>query len=665
MTLATLLPALLSCPAARAQDAAPGEEEPPPHEEAGEVVVVTGTRTERPLSESVVVTDVITREQVLESGASDASEVLETVPGVEVVRSFRGAGVRMQGLDPQYVLILVDGKRVIGRRDGVVDLSRIPAERIERIEVVKGAASALYGSDAIGGVINIITRQPDQGLSSQAVASYGSRDTVDASETLGLRRESWAAGLSFGLHRTDGYDWDPSDEQTDGNAASQLSGEGDLDWKLSPAVRLLLDGGYRLRDSSGVDVVSAATFDRRNLTEDTSLRLGAELLPGQASKLSISATGNLFRDQYSLDQRGGSDLDVYEDSRELLGQLDAQWDQVLGGRQVLTLGGEGLRETLDSPRLSEPGERWRGAVFAQDAITLGPRDQLEVVPSARLDADSWFGLHPAPRLALRWDAAERLSLRINGGMGFRAPDFKEMFLLFENPSAGYQVQGNPDLRPETSLGLSGGVEAAPSRALTLRLDGWYTDLQDLITIDFVRDATASSPAAYSYVNVARAWTTGGEVVARLRLSRVLATDLGYTLTLTYDRDAARPLDGRAPHRGTFGLTARSPWLLAEATLRGEVVGPTRFYVDEDADGVEEALDTDPYANLKLRVEKTVLPRAWQRREGQGAGLPAGLRLFGGVDNLLNAGDALYIHLDPRLFYGGLVLDLPVPGGASP
>ena len=132
----------------------------PDDDEPGEVMVVTGSRTARALSESIVTTDVVTQEQILDSGASDASEVLETVPGVVVTRSFRGAGVQMQGLDSQYVLILINGKRMIGRKDGVMDLSRIPAERIERIEIVKGAASALYGSDAIGGVINIITRQP-------------------------------------------------------------------------------------------------------------------------------------------------------------------------------------------------------------------------------------------------------------------------------------------------------------------------------------------------------------------------------------------------------------------------------------------------------------------------------------------------------------------------
>lgn len=649
LILVALLPA-------RAQDPPASDEDEGDEEGPGEVMVVTGSRTARALSDSIVTTDVVTQEQILDSGASDASEVLETVPGVVVTRSFRGAGVQMQGLDSQYVLVLVNGKRMIGRKDGVVDLSRIPAERIERIEIVKGAASALYGSDAIGGVINIITREPQDPLSSQTVASYGSRNTVDLSETVGIRRDAWSGGLNLGYHATDGYDWDPSDAQTDGNWARQVSGEGDVDLKLSPSLRVLADGGYRLRDSRGVDQVQAATFDRRNLTEDGNLRVGTEILPGERSRLAVDLTGSIYRDQYSQDQRGSDALDQYEDSRELGTQLDLQWDQVIG-RNVLSVGAEGLYQGLVSPRLTQEGERWRGAVFAQDELRLGLRDQWAFVPSVRVDTDSWFGTHPTPRLATRWDATEDLALRLSAGWGFRAPSFKEMFLLFENPTAGYLVQGNPDLQPETSLGVTGGFEAGLADRLSLRLEGFYNDLDDLITIEFVEEATSTTPAAYTYVNVAEALTTGGEASIRLRLDRVLSTDLGYTYTHTWDRTAQRALDARAPHRGTFGMTARSLTLLLEGTLRGEIVGPTTFFLDEDGDGTEEAFATDPYANLKLRVEKTILPRALG---GTGRILPAGLRIFAGVDNLLDAGDALYIHLDPRLFYGGLVFDLPVP-----
>ena len=621
-----------------------------PQDESGEVMVVTETRTARPLSESIATTDVVTREQIEESGASDAAEVLETLPGVQVTRSFRGAGIRMQGLDPRYTLVLVDGERVIGTTDGVVDLARIPAERIERIEIVRGAASALYGSDAVGGVVNIITREPAAPLSSQTLVSYGSRNTLDASEAVGANRDDWDAALQLGYHRTDGYDWDPGDLQTDGNAVEEFSAGGDAELDVTADLELALDASYRIQDSRGIDQTGAATFDRQNLTEDASARIGGTQL-GPRSKTQFHASGSLYRDQYALDQRGASDLDQYEDSRETLAQLDAQRDQVWG-TQVLTIGAEIARASLVSPRLSEDGLRDRGAVYAQDEWRA--TDDLTLVPSGRVDVDSWFGTHATPRLATRWDASDALALRAGAGWGFRAPTFEEMFLSFSNPSAGYQVAGNPDLEPETSVGATAGAEWAASTRLQLRLDGFYTELHDLVTIELVDDATTSTPAEYSYVNVASAWTAGGATDLRVRLGEALHADLGYSYTATRDRDLERPLDGRAPHRGTFGITARWAKALAEATLRGEVVGPTTFFVDEDGDGAEDEVVADPYVNAKVRVEKAILPRII----GPEADGTVGLRVFAGVDNVLDAGDSLYVHLDPRLFYGGVLLDLP-------
>lgn len=125
-------------------------------------IVVTGSRGERRLKDSTVATEVISRKKIEASGARNAAEVLETQLGIDVVPFFGGSRVRMLGLDSQYVLILIDGERISGRLNNAVDLSRFKVQNIERIEIVKGASSALYGADAIGGVINLITREADK-----------------------------------------------------------------------------------------------------------------------------------------------------------------------------------------------------------------------------------------------------------------------------------------------------------------------------------------------------------------------------------------------------------------------------------------------------------------------------------------------------------------------
>jgi outer membrane receptor for ferrienterochelin and colicins len=131
-------------------------------EDAGQLqeVVVTGSRNEQKLSDAPVATEVITREQIERSGAQDLGELLEEHPGIRIVRQPQtGATIQMQGLDSKYVLVLIDNQRTVGRIASTNDLSRIAAEDIERIEIVKGPSSALYGSDAIGGVVHIITKK--------------------------------------------------------------------------------------------------------------------------------------------------------------------------------------------------------------------------------------------------------------------------------------------------------------------------------------------------------------------------------------------------------------------------------------------------------------------------------------------------------------------------
>jgi outer membrane receptor protein involved in Fe transport len=113
-------------------------------------VVVTGTRSERRLAEAPVATEVISRREIEASGARTVGDLLEKHPGLEVLRTFGGQQLRIQGLDPEYVLVLIDGQRAIGRIGGGIDLARFPVGAVERIEIVKGASSALYGSDRDG-----------------------------------------------------------------------------------------------------------------------------------------------------------------------------------------------------------------------------------------------------------------------------------------------------------------------------------------------------------------------------------------------------------------------------------------------------------------------------------------------------------------------------------
>ena len=609
----------------------------PEDEEAGAELVVTATRTATARADAPVAVELITREDIVASGAENLADLLEGQPGLDVERSYLGAALRMQGMNPDQVLILVDGERVLGAKDGVIDLGRFPVENIEQVEIVKGPGSALYGADAMGGVVNLITRAPDEPLRADLHLRGGARGTADASASVEAKGERLSGQLLAGLHQSDGYDLTPQDEATTASAFQQWDVSGQGRAALGPNLSVAARGSGMRRNLQGVEVSGGgAVLDRLSTIEELQLGLTPRLLLGARSMLTLGASGSLYREQQLVDQRGATALDTYEDHQERLGELSAQLDRATGERHLLTVGAEAMGVSMESPRLDGgAGARGRAALFVQDVWRVPGVSGLSVVPGARLELDSWYGFVPTPKLALRWQAAPSLTLRVSAGTGYRAPSFKELLLRFENPGAGYVVQGTPTLRPETSRSLQLGAEWAASDTVRLSANVFHNDLRDLITITTLKAASTGQPAQYAYTNVASAWTAGLELAAQSQPAPWLDLKLTYTLTESRDQSLQQPLEGRARHRGTAQAGIDLQKLGVSAQARAALVGARPLTGDSDGDGVPDPIEAPAYAALDLRVEKQI----W----GRGA-------VAVGVDNLLNAGDPTLLTMPPRLVY---------------
>lgn len=612
----------------------------PPDDPDEQVVVVTGTRTERRLADSPVITEVITRQDIEASGAEDLAGVLEEHPGMDVNRSnISGASLRIQGLDPQYVLILVNGERVGGRVNGAVDLSRIPVGDIQRVEIVRGPSSALYGADAIGGVVNVITRRPVLPWEGEAHARYGMLDTVDTSVRGAMVRGPVSASVTAGYRHRDSFDLDPSSVATNGSGYDSGTAAGRFEWRPRPSFSLVVSGDWLMRHQRGVDGgAEGAVYDRQNLTETFSVSVAPEYRfgPRLASRVRAGAWFTSYRDQYSLDQRGSNALDQFQETRNRIGQLSLQVDHDLGRGHLLTVGAEGYYESLAADRLSSgQGDRQRGAVFLQDQWTLrATLPRLVIVPGVRLDVDSQFGAAPTPKLQVRFDPHRTVALRATYGWGFRAPSFQELLLLFENPGVGYVVAGNPGLRAETSRSVNLSVEWRPKGWLWLSANLFRNDIDDLIDTVLVPRANPAEAQRYTYRNISSAWTMGSELSLRLRPRAGVVFDVGYTLMATRDLTNARPLEGRARHRVNLGMQLRHARSGLELSSRAAVVGPRRFYPET---GPEMAA---PYVSLDVRA-------AWSwSRHGQ---------VFVACDNVLDAGDPRFLLVPPRVAYVGVTL----------
>jgi outer membrane receptor for ferrienterochelin and colicins len=348
----------------------------------------------------------------------------------------------------------------------------------------------------------------------------------------------------------------------------------------------------------------------------------------------LSGNASLYRDQYLHDQRQADALDTYEVTRESLIEGSAQIAHQRGQHRA-ALGGELLREALDSDRLSAPGTRTRGAAYLQDEWRLA-RDQLIVVPAARVDLDSQFGTHAAPRLAARWQATPATVVRGSVGLGHRAPSFKELLLHFENPSVGYVVDGNPDLRPETSRSAQAAVEWRAGSWLWLSTSGFYNGLRELIHAVSLPD-DGSGTLRFGYDNIGRARTAGIEAHATVTRGRA-GLDLGHAFTRARDLDEDRPLEGVPAQRFTATVRWRDP-AGVDAFAAAVVTGRRPFYLSEDP---QMATQGKRRVELRARIAKR---------------FPGGLGGFVGADNLLDAGDAELDRIPPRTFYAGVELHL--------
>ncbi|MCX7632964.1 MAG: TonB-dependent receptor [Turneriella sp.] len=623
-------------------------------------VVLSAQRSESRLADSVTQVEVITKEQIREKGARTLTEVLNNETGFFIQRNFAGDNVQMQGLDSQYLLILRDGERLNGRINGQYDTGRLRVENIERVEIVRGSSSAIYGSDAIAGVVNIITARPHKGMV-DAKLQGGNLGAADATTALVVPLGDFLVRGSAAYRTQQPYRYDDKMVATLGRGINEYGFDSGVEWDFARNWRLAVQGDYSRRRLWGIDTPSSGgIFDRINLTEtaQTSFRLHtrsennsaenstaspvvrddkklAHELKADQGKTDFRINGSytVFRDQFLYDQRGDTALDNYENTRENTYVLHAQVATRVLSLGRLSLGSEGIFENLTTPRI-QPNykDRHRIAGYAQLDSRLA--ENLLLSPGFRYDHDSQFGDYYSPRFGAKWGDQDFI-VRLSFGIGYRSPSFRELYLYFENPSAGYTVQGNSTLRPETSRSVNLGVEWYASRRVSIDSNAYYNDLTNLIQTGAA--GTVGPVTQYSYRNVARALTAGSDNRITIYILRYLKTTLGYSFTFARDLALDRLLEGRPQHRVHWGLY----WHYRGWNVRTMVslIDRRPYYIDVSGAPPSRAPIYSPgYATVDVNLEYMLMN---------------GFSFFAGGENLNSAGDPRYLPLPPARMYAGM------------
>lgn len=502
-------------------------------------VVITGTRTKKTMLDSPVQTRVISRDDIVNSDATNIQELLtQELPGVEYSFAMNQlTHLNFNGFGGQSVLFLVDGERLSGETMDDVDFSRLTMDNVERVEIVSGAASALYGSNAAGGVINIITKTPEEKwrLSVDGRTRLGKREENRYGVNFGLGSKKLYNTVSFVGTNTAGYDATNGDvryaatnyyvHRYYGDRVRSVSDR--LTWMPLDKLRFTFHGGYFFRNRE------TATETLPDHYRD--LNMGARMQWELTKYDNVELSYNF--DQFDKAQHNTvSDLCVRYYSN-VQNSVRALYNHTFGNGDVFTFGGDYMRDyMLNSKTAAGCYRQYSADVFAQYDWNITNR--LEMVGAVRYDYFSENGDHQVtPKLNVRYKLLDNLSLRMGYGMGFRTPTLKEKYYIF-NMVGIWDIVGSNivgyELKPESSHNFNVSAEYG-RKGLYLTGSAYYTIIKNRITpgvprmkADFTGDASMLGTDKWlPYTNIERYDACGFEVAVRKHWSNGLEARLSY------------------------------------------------------------------------------------------------------------------------------------------
>lgn len=432
-------------------------------------VVVTGSRNPSVAEYAPIRVEVL-RPVAGMAEAVTVAELLEESAGV--VQQYRiRSGIQLMGLEPAYTLILLNGQPLTGRVAGVLDLRRLPLGNIERIEVVKGPMSSLYGSTALGGVVNLLTPRPRNGWEGQLQLQHTTRAGSELHARCGYGNQRFSTLLYGFLHSSEPFEvvQDTLRFPYAGFAESAL--QATAFWHPHPAWDLQFDGrlfqsrtrGAFAESYGGQLAVNEGAFRQREWSAAATLAWTY-----RRARLQAGVFANQYEEHYSWDvPQDGSPED---ELRQRLGRLWTQYDLLWNIRYRFTAGAELLLEDVAGTRYPEtPSVRTLAAFTQWEGM---PYEWLSYALSIRWDGTSAYGGHWSPKAALllRPWGERGGQFRFSFGTGFRAPDFRQLFVRFTNrlQGAGYALLGARQLGLELAPERSRAVDAS----VLLLLDDW-------------------------------------------------------------------------------------------------------------------------------------------------------------------------------------------------
>ena len=618
-------------------------------------VVVTGTKNQKTLKDSPVLTQVITSKDIERKSSKDLEDVLTNeIPGLEFSKMGYGSEINIQGLGAKYILFLIDGERVAGETNGNIDYSMINPDNIQRIEFIKGAGATLYGSNAIAGVINIITKQPKSNFNLDINLRYGetskndydSKDykyvlrnhwkqiydkfdlpNINSNINLGFKNVKWFSNTNFNYKSADGYIINNTGSTPD------LYVDGQLDYKIIQKV------GYHNKDLKIIGNFTYYDHDQyvapeRNLNSKTfydykySLSSHYKITNNLNMKLSVSNDKYQKYEWKTIALSESPKVYDYKKNKEYEDNLFTikYLLNYTYKKHIITAGTEYFQEklttdmfenstSLNSKTFSDP------VIYLQDEITI--KDNFKLNLGFRYGYHSEYKSHFTPNVSAKYEAGN-FNYRFNYARGFKSPSLKELFMDWDHLGM-FQIIGSKDLKPETSNHLALSIEHTNSDInLSTSLSASYTDVTDQIgTLSGTRKnpTTGEIQATQSYQNFDHVRNKNIIFMLKKKLFKKFSIKASYSYTHTsniYSRTPKHSATAQIEYdysKNNYGLNIN---------LAGKYRGKREYF-----SGSEDNLKKIEYADIS--TWRLSINQNFKRK----------YKLNFGVDNIFNYTPQLY------------------------
>ncbi|MCX2681861.1 TonB-dependent receptor [Galbibacter sp. EGI 63066] len=649
-----------------------------------EEVIITATRTKRQLSSLPLPVKLVTKKEIERINSMRLGEVLNQQTGLITIPDFGGGeGIQMQGMDSEYTLILIDGMPLIGRSAGTLDVNRITVDNIQQIEIVKGASSGLYGSEALGGVINIITENPKNGFNGKLSSQYGTFNTNDTGVSLGYNNAKVSASIFVNRYSSDGYDLNEDDELNTVDPFVNYTFSSKMKYNFNDNTSLMVSGRYYTQTQ---DYIASEDLNGESAIDEYNSHLKLDHGFNAKWKGYFEFYTTNYNAKESLNNPDGTNYsDGYFDQRFL--RPEARLSFTPNQKNNFIFGAGMNNETLDRTDFSAEPKFTSPYIYTQ--YDANPTEKLNLILGARFDSHSEYSSQFSPKAAFRYKFNNKIAVKASVGYGFKAPDFRQLYFDFTNSSVGYTVLGHNavttaiprmeedgqienivvpisefenDLRPENSVAYNLGFDFKPISGIKLNVNLFRNNIEDLIDTRVIANKT-NGQNVFSYYNVHKVYTQGLEFNTTWMPNNKLTLSGGYQLLYAKDKEAedvfengevyARNENGsfRLDKEDYFGLYNRSrhmanlklfymlPEWKANMNIRGTYRSKYGLY-DSNGNSYLDAYDdfVDGYSVWDIAVNKTF-----------GKNYTVGV----GANNIFGFTDGQITNISGRIIYGKL------------